>query len=74
MNVRRVALGMFFLALIFVMGDVTATAANTGTSYPIIATGKQREQIKAIPITQRPYRPLHFYGNSVRRAHHRRSR
>lgn len=74
MNLRNAALGVFFLLLIFVMGDVSAMAASANTSYPIIATGKQREQIKAIPITQRPYRPLHFYGNSVRRAHHRRSR
>lgn len=74
MNGRRVALGVFFLALVFVMGDVSAMAASAKTSYPIIATGKQREQIKATPITQRPYRPLHFYGNSVRRAHHRRTR
>lgn len=74
MNVRKAALGVFFLLMIFVMGDVSATTASASNSYPIIATGKQREQIKAIPITQRPYRPLHFYGNSVRRAYHRRAR
>lgn len=25
----------------------------------------------ALPITERPYRPLHFYGNTVRRLHYR---
>lgn len=74
MNIRKVALSVFFLTLVFVMSEMPAMAASTSTSYPIIATGKQREQIKATPITQRPYRPLHFYGNSVRRAHHRRAR
>jgi hypothetical protein len=73
MSVRKVALSVFFLMLIFVMSDMPAMAASTRASYPIIATGKQREQIKATPITQRPYRPLHFYGNSVRRAHQRRT-
>ena len=73
MSVRKVALSVFFLMLIFVMSDMPVMAANTRASYPVIATGKQREQIKATPITQRPYRPLHFYGNSVRRAHHRRT-
>jgi hypothetical protein len=74
MNVRKAAMGIFFLTLIFVLSDMPAMAASTRASYPIIATGKQREQIKATPITKRPYRPLHFYGNSVRRAHHRRAR
>jgi hypothetical protein len=30
-----------------------------------------RQQIEATPIVNRPYRPLHFYGNAVRRAHYR---
>lgn len=37
----------------------------------IIATGDFREQIESTPIELRPYRPLHFYGNAVRRRHHR---
>ncbi|HWC88133.1 MAG TPA: hypothetical protein VG433_00700 [Pirellulales bacterium] len=32
-------------------------------------TAAQREQIRAMPITTRPYRPGHFYGNTVRRLH-----
>jgi hypothetical protein len=37
----------------------------------VIAFGETRETIKSTPITQRPYRPLHVYGNSVRRRHQR---
>jgi len=37
----------------------------------VIVVGEAREQLKAVPITQRPYRPLHVYGNSVRRRHQR---
>ncbi|MEL7498510.1 MAG: hypothetical protein AAFN77_12935 [Planctomycetota bacterium] len=28
---------------------------------------EQRRQLRAMPIEQRPYRPFHFYGNTVRR-------
>lgn len=31
-----------------------------------VYTPAQRATIRAMPITQRPYRPGHFYGNTVR--------
>ncbi len=37
----------------------------------VIAHGQQRVQIESQPIVHRPYRPLHFYGNTVRRRHYR---
>jgi hypothetical protein len=37
----------------------------------IIARGELREQIEATPILDRPYRPLHVYGNTVRRNYYR---
>ena len=37
----------------------------------IIARGELRDQIDATPMRERPYRPLHFYGNTVRRNHYR---
>ncbi|MCC6507890.1 MAG: hypothetical protein IT423_02195 [Pirellulaceae bacterium] len=40
-------------------------------TYGIVRTGEDREAIKSLPMTQRPYRPLHFYGNTVRRMHYR---
>lgn len=30
----------------------------------------ERESIKQMPLTQRPNRPGHFYGNNVRRLHY----
>ena len=30
-----------------------------------------REQIRSTPIENRPYRPLHFYGNTMRRNYYR---
>jgi hypothetical protein len=35
-------------------------------------TTLSRQEIRQMPITERPSRPGHFYGNTVRRLHHRR--
>ena len=48
-----------------------AEAAQTGFDPRIVAMGDAREEIKSKPIEQRPYRPLHVYGNTVRRRHSR---
>jgi hypothetical protein len=62
------------LALLIVIGIwagwSSATAQAASGRGPVIATGAQRQQIAATPILQRPYRPLHFYGNTVRRRHY----
>ncbi|MGN6133435.1 MAG: hypothetical protein ACTHOU_03000 [Aureliella sp.] len=42
-----------------------------GWTYGVIRTGSERDAIKSLPMTARPYRPLHFYGNTVRRLHYR---
>ena len=42
-----------------------------GWTYGVVRTGNEREEIKSLPVTARPYRPLHFYGNTVRRLHYR---
>ncbi len=49
----------------------SADAAEPGWSPVIIATGEYRQQIESMPIEMRPYRPLHFYGNTVRRNYYR---
>ncbi len=53
------------------LGSDAVTASEPGWSPVVIARGEYRDQIKSMPMEQRPYRPLHFYGNSVRRMHHR---
>jgi len=57
------------LGTLFVAGSVVA--AEPGWSPIVIPTGQYREQIKSMPIEMRPYRPLHFYGNTIRRNHYR---
>jgi len=49
----------------------SVVAAEPGWSPIVIPTGQYREQIKSMPIEMRPYRPLHFYGNTIRRNHYR---
>lgn len=48
-----------------------ADARNTGFDPRIVTFGDARDEIKATPITERPYRPMHVYGNTVRRRHQR---
>lgn len=45
-----------------------ATAASQSGFDPRVVTfGAEREKIKNTPIEKRPNRPLHVYGNTVRR-------
>jgi hypothetical protein len=70
------AMHRFFVSLVFCLLVVGLLApktavAQTGWSPSVIATGEERQKIRSTPIEQRPNRPLHFYGNTVRRMHHR---
>lgn len=47
-----------------------SAASEPGWSPVMVASGPYRESIKAMPIESRPYRPLHLYGNTVRRIHY----
>lgn len=47
-----------------------ATADQPGWSPVVIARGEYRQQLQATPIEYRPNRPLHVYGNTVRRRYH----
>ena len=37
----------------------------------VLLVGEERDRVKSMPITARPNRVGHFYGNTVRRAHYR---
>ena len=37
----------------------------------VLKVGPERAAMEATPIELRPYRPLHFYGNAVRRQYYR---
>ena len=68
---RRHRFGLMIL-LFGLFGSVDpASAAEPGWSPIVLPTGQYRQRIKSMPIEQRPYRPLHFYGNTVRRNYYR---
>lgn len=48
-----------------------ARARDASFDPRVITFGDSRDKIKATPIEKRPNRPLHVYGNSVRRRHSR---
>lgn len=49
----------------------TSSAAEPGWYGVVVARGAERQQIESTPIVARPNRPLHFYGNTVRREYYR---
>ncbi len=57
-----------FLLTLLCVATATSSAMADG---PIIAFGPERQQIRETPILERENRPLHFYGNTVRRRHAR---
>ncbi len=58
------ALTVFFLAF-------AVFAAEPGWEPGVIKFGAERQKIQNTDILHRPYRPLHVYGNTVRRRHYR---
>jgi hypothetical protein len=54
-----------------VAAATVAPAVGDGFDPRVITFGTERDQIKNLPIEKRPNRPLHVYGNSVRRRHGR---
>jgi len=60
------------LAVIITLGmQIPLEAAEPGWWGVVIARGPDRAWIDSTPILQRPYRPFHFYGNTIRRSYYR---
>jgi len=47
-----------------------ARASEPSWTGRVIIPRSERAVIESTPIIQRPYRPLHFYGNAVRRVYY----
>jgi hypothetical protein len=65
---------MRVLRIVVVLTVAAATALPcdaSGFDPRVVTFGSERDQIKSTPIEKRPNRPLHVYGNSVRRRHAR---
>lgn len=68
MNLRTFAAT---IVAVLILTSAVLPAAEPGSSLPIIARGEERTAIKSQDIHDRPNRPLHVYGNTVRRRSHR---
>ncbi|QDV69277.1 hypothetical protein Poly24_29920 [Rosistilla carotiformis] len=66
MNVNRLFAFLFIVSAF----QVSLNAESpTGWSPVILPTGAYRAQIQAMPIHERPGRPFHIYGNTIRLIH-----
>lgn len=59
----------FSLLLSLAAGEGCAT--EPGRSSEVAARAARRQEIAATPLLERPNRPFHIYGNTVRRAYSR---
>lgn len=68
-----IACGTLFLVLVTSASVATSAPRQLPYTYPTRAQMKaaEREAIRQLPILQRPSRPGHFYGNTVRRLNNR---
>jgi hypothetical protein len=66
---RTKILALVVLLLLFCVTD--AGASEPGWHGRPILFGAQRAHMKSLRLLDRPYRPFHFYGNTVRRRHFR---
>ena len=48
-----------------------AFGGEPGWERGVIKFGAERQKVQNTPVLNRPYRPLHIYGNTVRRRHYR---
>ena len=70
----KIRLLLAVLATWMVLGSaaqILAVASKGGWDSTIILRGSERTAVKSIPIENRPNRPLHVYGNTIRRMDHR---
>ena len=67
-------LRLMMMATVMILVSRFATVcvgAEPRWSSTVVARGETRQVIVSTPMVARPYRPLHFYGNAVRRLHYR---
>lgn len=59
------------LAAAIVTTAAATHASETGWSGAVMPMSAESQQIRQQPILERPNRPFHVYGNTVRRMHYR---
>lgn len=64
-----IAFATFFLA--FSCGQNASFGQQPQWTGRVLKVGIDRQYTDSVDILERPYRPFHFYGNTVRRMHYR---
>jgi len=68
----QVSIAVFTPLLLAIALSPNPADAAEPAWYPfVVARGADRIAIQNTPMHQRPYRPMHVYGNAVRRGYHR---
>jgi hypothetical protein len=70
----RVVTAAFILSAVYMFAAPNAArAADNGPGWlgVVVARGELKQEIESTPILDRPNRPFHFYGNTVRREYYR---
>jgi len=67
MRVPRPIASLVVVATLAAPLATTAPAVAREFDPRVVTFGEARAEIKSKPVTQRPNRPLHVYGNTVRR-------
>ena len=70
---RIVSAAFILSALVMFSAPASARAADNGPGWMgvVVARGELKQEIESTPILNRPNRPFHFYGNTVRREYYR---
>ncbi len=71
MNSIRPLLVALVVAVTLGVASETSAAPPAGWDSTIILRGQERAVVKSMPIEKRPMRPLHIYGNTIRRLEYR---
>lgn len=71
MSPIRSILSAIAVTVTFAYAIGAQAAPPTGWDSTIILRGQERAVVKSMPIEKRPMRPLHIYGNTIRRMENR---
>jgi hypothetical protein len=68
---KTLCIALAIATIAFALSTQTCSAREPGWSRRVVVRGAQRQELRSKRLIDRPYRPLHFYGNTVRRVYHR---
>ena len=67
MDSKIISLSLLILGAVISLSPSQVCAQNSSYYPYVFARGSDRQVLRNMPIEQRPSRPMHFYGNAVRR-------